>query len=443
MKKEYLKRNIDAELLAWSKEPNRKPLLLRGARQVGKSSAVTELAKHFDAFLEVNFEEQKQVHTLFDQDLSPIDLCNKLSVYFNMSIIPGKTLVFFDEIQACIPAISSLRFFYEKYPELHIIAAGSLLEFALSELPSFGVGRVRSLFVYPFSFDEFLLACSEPLLLEAKKQASPISPLPEAIHQKLVDYFKQFLILGGMPEVIAQFAFNKDILACQRILDDLIISLQADFTKYKQRVPASRIREVFESTVHQAGGQFVYSKAAEANHLQIKEALDLLIMAGLVIPVTASSANGLPLGAEVNPKKCKMLLFDTGIFQRVLGLPIAEVLFSNDFDVINKGAIAEQYVGLELQKSTSCYHHEELYFWKREALNSNAEVDYLLQSKQSILPIEVKSGKKGSMQSLFLFLKEKNGFMGIRASLENFSCYENIKVYPLYAISNIRHMVIG
>src|SRR5574344_1603434 len=168
----YLKRIIDSELLDWSKSANRKPLLVRGARQVGKSSAIKALSTNFDYFVEVNFEEQKQVQTLFYGDLDPKTLCENLSVLYNTPIIPDKTLLFFDEIQACVPALSSLRFFYEKMPELHVIAAGSLLEFALSEIPSFGVCRIRSIFMYPFSFDEFLLANNETRLFEAKQKAS-------------------------------------------------------------------------------------------------------------------------------------------------------------------------------------------------------------------------------------------------------------------------------
>jgi len=435
----YYPRNIDHELISWSKDETRKPLLLRGARQVGKSSAVRELAKQFEYYIEINFEEQKQVHSVFEGDLSPLGICEKLSVYYNVPIVPGKTLLFFDEIQACLPAISSLRFFYEKYPELHVIAAGSLLEFALKELASFGVGRVRSIFMFPFSFSEFLTALNEKLLLQSMKSASPQLPLPEAIHKKLLEYFKKFLILGGMPEVVSHYIQNGDLRKCQQILDDLIISLRADFTKYKQQVPSLRIREVFESVAGSSGGRFTYSKAAtESNLKQIKEALNLLTMAGLVIPVTHSSGNGLPLGAEINPKVQKMLLFDTGIFQRILGLNIGELIISDDFDVINKGAIAELFTGLELQKSASPYQQEELYFWQRESRNSNAEVDYLIQSGQDILPIEVKSGGRGSMQSLYLFMKEKKVKTGVRCSIENFGQYDQIRIIPLYAISNLR-----
>jgi len=433
----YLARKIDRDLFEWSKESQRKPLLLRGARQVGKSTSVRELAKNFEYFLEINFEEQKRVHSLFEGDLSPHGLCDNLSVMYNIPLVAGKTLLFFDEIQSCIPAISSLRFFYEKLPDLHVIAAGSLLEFALSELPSFGVGRVRTLFIYPFSFDEYLHACGEKLLLKAKQNASPEDPLQEAVHRKLLNYLKHFLVLGGMPELISHYVQGENLQSCQRVLDDLIISLKADFTKYKKRVPALRLSEVFDSVVRQTGGKFVYSKAAtEANHKQIKEAIELLIMAGLTIPVTHSSSNGIPLGAECDHKKRKVLIFDTGIFQRLLGLDIAEILFENNFEMINKGCIAELYVGLELLKSSSCYQQQSLYYWQREALNSNAEVDYVIQEQQEIIPIEVKSGKKGSMQSLYLFLKEKKRPYGIRFSLENYSTYNQVRVFPLYAVSD-------
>ena len=289
----YLIRNIDAELVVWRQEKQAKPLLIRGARQVGKSTAVRHLAGQFDHFLEVNFEEQRQVHKLFDGDLDPRQLCENLSLLYNVAVLHGKTLLFFDEIQACIPAISSLRSFFEKYPKLHVIAAGSLLEFALADVPSFGVGRIRSMFVYPLSFDEFLQASGENLLLEAKKKASSRQPLSEPVHQKFIGLLKRFLILGGMPEVVATYVQGHDLIRCSQVLDDLITSLRTDFSKYRKRVPFLRISEVFDSVVQQAGGKFVYAKAhSESNHKQIKEAVDLLIMAGWVIPVTHTSANG-------------------------------------------------------------------------------------------------------------------------------------------------------
>jgi predicted AAA+ superfamily ATPase len=434
----YIRRKIDKDLSEWALEKEAKPLLIRGARQVGKSTAVRQLAETFDHFLEINFEARRQIHTIFEGDLDPTQICEQLSLLFNIPIIPGKTLLFFDEIQACIPAISSLRFFYEQMPQLHVIAAGSLLEFALAEIPSFGVGRIRSMFLYPLSLDEFLDATGEHTLLEAKKKGSPEAPLSEPVHQKLINITKRFLVLGGMPEVVAAYIQQNDLTICGRVMDDLIISMKSDFAKYKNKVPYLRIAEVFDAVVLQSGGKFVYAKAAsQFTTKQTKEALDLLIMAGIVIPVTHTSANGIPLGAEINPKHRKMLLMDTGIFQRLQGLNIGELLMENNFDVVNKGSIAEQYTGLELMKSASCYRPESLYFWHREAKSSNAEVDYVIQRGEQIIPIEVKSGTKGSMRSLHIFISEKKSKAGIRISLENYSVFDDIEVIPLYGASDI------
>lgn len=434
----YYNRLIDKHLLDWMVESPRKPLLLRGARQVGKSSAVRELARQFEYFLEVNFEETPSVATLFSGDLRPEKITADLQAFYNRPIIPGKTLLFFDEIQSCPAAIASLRFFYERMPDLHVIAAGSLLEFALQELPSFGVGRIRSLFMYPFSFDEFLWAMGEQLLFEAKMKASANNPLSEAIHLKLVDSLKSFLITGGMPEAVTAYVESGNYLKSQRVLDDLYLAFRTDFAKYRNRVPAQRLSHVFEAVIHQTGGKFVLSKAApELSHNQIKDALELLIMAGLVIPVTHSAANGLPIGAEADPKKRKMIPFDTGILQRILGLSLSEWVVDEAGHLTNKGAMAEVLFGLEYIKYSAPWEPPALYYWHRESPGSNAEVDYIMQKGNSILPVEIKSSQKGGMQSLRRFIKEKGHAFGYRFSLEPFSAYDDVKVMPLYAVSHL------
>ena len=434
----YILRDLDKELLAWKNESERKPLLLRGVRQVGKSSAVRNLAQSFEYFIEVDFEAQANLHAIFNSGLHPEDICEQLSLLYQLPIISGKTLLFFDEIQCCLPAISSLRYFYEKMPQLHLIAAGSLLEFALQSLPSFGVGRVRSLFVRPFSFIEFLYASGQNQIAEKIKSASDTNPLPELIHKKTITIFKRFLALGGMPEVVAKYITKGDMLECMRIIDDLVISYQDDFAKYKRLMPANRIKEAFNAVSRQVGSKFVYAKADLAiDPKQIKSAIELLILAGLVIPVAHSSSNGIPLGADIDPKKRKMLIFDTGVFQRLLGLNIGELMISDSFEVVNKGALAELSVGLELLKLSSPYHNDSIYYWHRESASGNAEVDYVFQKGEKIIPIEVKSGLRGTMQSLHLFLKEKKINEGIRISLENFGKYQNIRVIPLYAVTKI------
>jgi uncharacterized protein len=333
----YYKRDIENELLRWKDDNERHPLLIRGARQVGKSWVVRHFSSQFRNLIEVNFEQNNDAKNVFTGNLSPQRICEQLSVLYNAPIVPGETLLFFDEIQSCLPAISSLRFFYEQYPELHVIAAGSLLEFALSELPSFGVGRVSSLFLYPFSFGEFLHANGSDLLREAIADASPQVPLSDPVHIKALDLYKRFLILGGMPKVVATYVEDRDLLKCQRVLDDLIYAYEDDFAKYKMRVSSSVIREVFKSVVLQNGQKFVYRKASpELNRLRVKDAIELLTMAGLIIPITHSAANGIPLGAEINPKMRKFIVFDSGIFQRLLGLSLSEVLLRDDFQSINK-----------------------------------------------------------------------------------------------------------
>jgi len=323
---------------------------------------------------------------------------------------------------------------------LHLIAAGSLLEFALEEIPSFGVGRITSMFMYPFSFFEFLHALGENMLVEAIRKANPKNPLHDVIHRKSVELLKRFLIIGGMPEAVAKYAKNNDLLQIQTVLSSLLVALKNDFAKYKRRVPISRLNEVFESVAHQAEGKFVYEKAAtQASNLQVKQALELLMMAGLVYPVTHTAANGIPLGAEINPKFQRMFLLDTGLFQRILGLDMAQIFVTDDFKTINRGAIAELFVGLELIKNSSCYFPNVLYYWQREKSQGKAQIDYLMQRGEKIIPIEVKSGTQGAMQSLRRFMAEKNIEKGIRTSLENFAHYENIDVFPLYAISNLLH----
>ncbi|MDR1170704.1 MAG: ATP-binding protein [Prevotellaceae bacterium] len=440
MSSKYLKRNIDRDLSAWKQAVKHKPLLLRGARQVGKSSSVRELGKQFDYFLEINFEEKesKDAATLFERSSSPKRICDELSLMYNTPVIPGRTLLFLDEIQSCIPAISSLRFFYENYSELHVIAAGSLLEFALEKLPSFGVGRIRSLFLYPFSFDEYLRAMGFEMLADALQKASPETPFSEALHNKCLQQLIRFMLIGGMPEVVATYAGSGSMLECQLVLDDLMFSLYDDFSKYRERVPESRLREIFSSVIRQTGGKFTYSKASQdSNHMQIKESMELLERAGVVYPVTHTSANGLPLAAEMNTKHRKYLIFDTGILQRFLRLDLGQLITAESLEQVNKGALAELFAGLELLKSAPSTSSAQLYYWQREKRGSTAEVDYVVQCNADIVPVEVKSGTKGSMQSMFQFLSEKNYPYGIRCSMENFGTYQNIKIYPLYAVSQI------
>ena len=434
----YQIRNIDKDLIEWKEECDRMPLLVRGARQVGKTSTIRHLGKSFQNFVELDLNEHTDLHGLFAGALSPQEICRQISYVTNKPIVPGKTLLFLDEIQACPAAINKLRYFYEQYPELHVVAAGSLLEFVLSELPSFGVGRVRSIFMYPFSFEEFLLANGDALLVEAYRTANPENPLSEAVHNKLVSRLRWFMLFGGMPKVVETFVRTQDLRKCQRVLNDLVVSYKDDFKKYRKRISEQRISMVLDAVAQQKSGRFVYSNVNDNLSLsQVKLTLDMLTKAGLVYPIVHTSANGIPLGAEVNERYQRMSVCDTGIHLSLLGADLAKMSLTDNVDLVNKGTLAEVFVASELMKAVSCYERHQLYCWHREKKDSQAEVDFVVQIGQKVVPIEVKSGAIGKMKSLRIFMQEKGSCYGIRTSMENFANYDNIRLYPLYAISNL------
>lgn len=445
----YYKRNIDDKLLEWKESPRRKPLLIRGARQVGKSTAVRHLGKGFKYFVEVNLESQPSIRQLFTKDIDVHRTCEAISATLGIPVVAGKTLLFIDEIQVCQEAIMSLRYFKEDYPELHVIAAGSLLEFTLEELPSFGVGRIRSLYMYPFSFDEFLLAQGLDTTVDFKHKATSLSPLPEAVHNKLVEQLKTFYLVGGMPAAITEWVESKSYIECTRVHNDILDTYQDDFSKYKSRVSPALLRQVLRSVALQAGCKFVFRQVADDIHSSvIKEALHLLTLAGLIKPVTHSDGNGVPLGAEENCNYTKYLFLDFGLMQTMLGTPAANVLLSSDVDFVNEGAASEMFAGLELVKNHDCFQKAEMYYWQNLSRGTNAEIDYLVVKDGIVVPIEVKASTRGSMQSLWLFMRKKGLHRAIRTSLENFGEFEyvdkesqdevrHVDVVPLYALSNL------
>ncbi len=435
-----MQRDIHRHLLAWRDGPRRKSLLVRGARQVGKTYSIREFGKGFDHFVEVNFEEHPRIKAFFEDALTPQKIVEQLSLYFGVRIIPGSTLLFFDEIQACPEAIHSLRFFYEKMPDLHLIAAGSLLEFALAEIPSLGVGRLDSLFMYPLTFLEYLEALDHSRWVSALQEANFSKGLHEVIHQKILEQLKVYLLIGGLPEVVKAYADGHDLLTCQKILDGLLLTYFDDFVKYKKNAPVDRLTEVFRAIAYQAGGKFKYSNISSERSSTYKTALDLLVKAGLAYQIFHSSASGLPLGAQVNPGQFKVAMFDVGILQRVLGLNLSEYVLADFKAIINKGALAEIFVGTELTASDHVHQRPELYYWHREARSSNAEIDYVISANSAVIPIEVKSGAKGTMKSLHIFLKEKGLKKGLKLSELNFTIQEDIISVPIYAAGLVRKL---
>jgi predicted AAA+ superfamily ATPase len=433
-----MNRKIDKELKRWKNDPQRNVLLVRGARQVGKTYSVRVLGESFAHLLEVNFEEHQEVRKFFAGPLSPDVIVEKLAAYFGVPVIPGKTLLFFDEVQACPDCLRSLRFFNEKMPQLHVAAAGSLLEFVLSEIPSFGVGRITSLFMYPLSFVEFLDALGMEPLAAVMARANTKNPVDTVLHRKLLDVMRTYCAIGGMPAVVGHYLADRDLRGCRRVLDDLVVSFRDDFAKYRRQAPVRQLQEVFMSVALQTGGKFTYTAVNRAlSHYEIKTALDLLVKAGLVHQVLHTDARGIPLGAQVNPRRFKAILFDIGVYQRLVDLDLPAYLAQDDVDLVNKGPLAELFAGLEMIAAGPSGERPQLYYWHREARNSNAEVDYVFPQGAIPVPVEIKSGRRGAMQSMHLFMAERKLERGIRLSQENYGEYGTIETIPLYAAGTI------
>ena len=453
--REYIQRNIDAQLLSWKEDVMRKPLLIRGARQVGKSSAIRHFGKEFKYFAEVNFERHKAVKSFFQGDVDVHLIVQKITSYINVPIEEGKTLLFLDEIQECPEAIMALRFFKEDYPELHVVAAGSLLEFTLQELPTFGVGRIHSLFMYPMTFDEFLGANQEQRLMEMRNQADSDNPLDTAFHDKLIEYFRIYMLVGGMPEAVMAWIKTHDFNACRSIQEDIVLTYEDDFAKYKRRANPDLLRTTMRGVCHQVGEKITYRQiSTDFQSSQIREALRLLTLAGIVTPVVSTSANGIPLDAEADEKSLKMLFLDTGLLLAVLQLEgnlaqtlVQLIMAGTPQELVNKGGLTEMLAGLEIMRNKPCVQRQKMFYWEKKG-NSVAEIDYLEILNLKITPIEIKSGTQGGMKSLWLFMREKHLTEALRCSLENFGHFEyvdhadndvvrHVTILPLYALSQL------
>ena len=455
----YFKRNIDHYLLEWKNSQRRKPLLVRGARQVGKSSSIRHLGESFDYFVEINFETRPEYRQIFIDNKNVIDIVSRLSLLAGIPIVENKTLLFLDEVQSCPEALHCLWAFKEDMPNLHVVAAGSLLEFTLKKMPSFGVGRIRSVFMYPMSFDEFLNASGYGHWVEAKSKATYSSPLPPELHDALVREFRSFLIVGGMPASVIAWIESHDYLQCSEELEDIQQTYYDDFAKYSEKIDPQLLRNTLRSVVMQIGSKFVYSKVDGGYRTEdVKRALQMLSDAGIVKVVQHSAGNGLPLGAEINCKYKKYNYLDSGLLLRVLDLelgsaqPLTEmILIGAAEELVNKGKVTEMVAGWEILKSLSPRTSHDLYYWENTSEGATSEVDYLISRDMIVIPVEVKAGVTGKMKSLRLFMRRKHLLLGKRCSLENFGVIEftdssddvhpeilkRIQIHPLYCLSTL------
>jgi predicted AAA+ superfamily ATPase len=395
-----MKRLIDSKLLAWKASSNRKPLIVRGARQVGKTWSIEHFgAQQFDETVKIDFEKRPDLIPLFKGDLSPAKLLDYLEVAVGRKIVPGKTLLFFDEAQACPRSIMALRYLYEDLPDLHVIAAGSLLEFALGDI-SVPVGRVSYLSLYPMTFREYLIATgNEPA---ADAVARPPTVLAGPVHLMLLDALKRYFFVGGLPECVATAAKGGTLLDVFAVQDDLLNAYRDDFAKYAGRSDRTCLDAVLLQAARNVGHQIKYTRLAEAHSGQTnRKAFDLLCLARVLHKIPSANPVGLPLGASANEKRFKAAFLDVGLMQRLCGLPADRELQHGDLLDIYRGQLAEQFVAQELLVT----HERELFYWSREARGSQAEVDFLAVQNGRIHPVEVKSGAGGQLRSLHLALQ--------------------------------------
>lgn len=433
-----MKRDLEESLLAWKNQQMRKPLILRGARQVGKTFLVERFLKnHFSSLVKIDFEQTREAQGCFNT-LIPEKIVGRLEVLSGQKIIPGQTLLFLDEIQVCPQAIMALRYFKEQMPLLHVIAAGSLLEFALNDSNfSMPVGRVEYLFLKPFSFVEFLTATGNDLLRERLASATLANPPDEILHDKALQALREYMILGGMPAVIEEYNASKSWLNSQREQSIILNTYRDDFGKYAKYSQQKCLQGLFDKAPGFVGEVFHYSKAdRQIDPRQMRMALEKLTHAGLIYPVHAVSANGLPLLLTKNEKKFKLYFLDIGLVHRAMHLDL-ELLLKEDLMLLNRGALAEQFVAQELLAYSDRHEQRELSYWMREKSGSSAEVDFVIQEGMSIIPVEVKSGTSGRLRSLHLFVEEKKSKLAIRISQHPLNFQEGILSVPLYLIRQI------
>ena len=413
-----MKRNNLKDLSNWKKRKNRKPLVIRGARQVGKTWIVREFGKsEFKNIVEINFDKHKGIASLFDQPDTHMVLKN-LELELNVDIKPGHTLLFLDEIQSAPKVLARLRYFFEDMPDLHIIAAGSLLEFLLEEHDfSMPVGRIEYLFLGPMTFEEFLSGLKEEKLVGYLNQFTFEDSIQEPIHQKLMTYVKSFFIVGGMPGVVDIFREHMDYREALREQQSILQTYVDDFNKYHKRVHQTKINSVFQRIPALIGQKLKYVNLDRSEtSAKLSQAIHLLELARVIYCVKHTAGNGLPFEAEANDRNYKTLFLDIGLVQSSLNLQYSEILHSQELISVNSGALAEQYVGQHLLYNTAFFEKPSLYYWNREKKSSTAEIDYLISNEGEIIPVEVKAGKTGSLKSLHLFISKKKSRFAIKFS---------------------------
>lgn len=455
-----MKRLAEKNLKNWLQNQYRKPLIIRGARQVGKSTLVRNFAKSNDlSLVEINLEKHFELDNIF-KTLKIQNIIREIEGLTGKSLGESNSIIFLDEIQATPHAFQALRYFYEEYPQLPVIAAGSLLEFVLAKHSfSMPVGRVDYLYLGPMTFEEFLLEYDKNLY-EYVHNFEFQTEFPSTVHNRLLEKQREFLLIGGMPESVLRYIQTKQLLESVQVQQSIIDTYKDDFSKYVGRNQLIRLHRVFNSVPATVGNKVKYSNISkDDNSREIKLAIDLLTKAGLMSPIYHSSCSGVPLDAQADFSKYKLLFLDIGLMNRVCGLDWLAINSMDERKLINEGSIAEQFIGQHLLYLKDQYETPKLFYWLREQKTSNAEVDYIISRGDTILPVEVKSGKSGSLKSLLQFILEKKSKLALRFDLNLPSIQdiqhkiqqgkqaEEVQVklisLPLYLVGQVNRLIDG
>ncbi len=410
-----MKRYASKFLDQWLIDPSRKPLILRGARQVGKTWLVRDLAqRHGRKIVELNMERRPELADHFRSNNAQRAVSD-LAAELGTVITPDTSLLFIDEVQATPKLLAFLRWFYEDLPGIPVVTAGSLLDFALRNHEfSIPVGRVSYCHLEPVSFYEFLDTSGNDGLKSALDAAAESLELSPRLHQRALELFSEYCLVGGLPEVISDWITTHDDERRLQLQRDLIATYRDDFNKYRGRIPVDLLRHVMDAIPRQLGGRFVYSHVdVEARHRDSKQALELLQLARVCHRVEHTAANGLPLGAETNPRTFKAILVDVGLASVQLGLSRLDLRDLNDVVWANKGGLAEQFVGQHLRCLSRVFEEPRLFYWQRTE-GRQGEIDYVIQHGNHIVPIEVKAGNAGAMKSLHAFMHSKQLPLALR-----------------------------
>ena len=427
-----MKREIINDLIKWKKSGNRKPLIIHGARQVGKTYIIKQFGKkYYDNLIYVNFETNQEISSQISGSIDAKYIINKLELFYGEKIIPGKTLIFFDEIQANERALTSLKYFCEDAPEYHIIAAGSLLGIAINrENYSFPVGKVQMLNMYPLSFKEFLMAIGrENLIDEIKKHFETNSRMDNDIHELCLKLYRTYLIVGGMPEVVQTYLEEQKTISAIDVQAEILLSYERDMTKYADNNLSNRIISAFDSIPVQLAKdnqKFQYKVISKGGTSGIfGEAILWLKNSGIVNQVYRAKAE-LPLEMYKDLASFKLYMSDVGLFVNKAKYPLYQIDLSSQPVMIAMGPLTENYVANELK-----VNGYELYYWESEG---KAELDFMIQKDVDIVPIEVKTTTHTKSRSLDIYKKIYNPKYAIRISEKNFVFENNIKSVPLYAV---------